>query len=60
MIWDRTGTPTVDVALQREAARATEYALDGAPSPIRLSDGKSLKSLTLTPGRTRIFRLHSR
>jgi hypothetical protein len=60
VIWDRTGTPTVEVALQREASRATEYALDGSPSPIRLSDGKSLKSLTLTPGKARIFRLHAK
>ena len=60
LVWDRSGTSVVDLSVRRGAARATEYGLDGAASPARLTDGKSLQGLTLEPGRTRIFRLHAR
>ncbi len=59
-IWDRSGTPTVDVTVRRNAVRATSYALEGTPSPVRLDGGRTLPALTLTPGTTRLFRLHSR
>ena len=60
LIWDRRGAPVVDVAVRRKAARATSYELDGSASPARLVDGRRLERVTLSPGRVRIFRLHTR
>ena len=60
LIWDRTGSPTVDITVRREAARATSYELDGTASPTSLADGRTLERVSLSPGRTRIFRLHAR
>jgi polysaccharide biosynthesis protein PslG len=60
LVWDRAGKPTVDIAVRREAATATEYRLDGTASPVRLVNGRTIERVSLSPGRTRIFRLHAR
>jgi hypothetical protein len=59
VIWDRGGVPTVDVTMKRGAARATSYALDGSASPAPLRDGRTLTGVSLSPGSTRIYRLHA-
>ena len=60
LIWDRTGAPTVEVTVTRKAARATTYGLDGGAAPTPLEGSRTLPEIALTPGTTRIFRLHAR
>jgi hypothetical protein len=56
LLWDRSGTPVVDVSVTRPASGATEYALDGGAMPAALAEGRTLRGIRLTPGTTRIFR----
>jgi hypothetical protein len=59
ILWARSGRPVVDVSTSRSGAAASEYALDGRRSPVRLHGGRTLRGLELTPGSARIFRLHA-
>jgi hypothetical protein len=59
ILWARSGRPVVDVSAARSGAAASEYALDGRRSPIRLHGGRTLRGLELAPGSARIFRLHA-
>ena len=59
LVWDRAGVPTIDITVRREAVRATSYAMDGAPTPAPLENGRTLRSVSLGLGTTRIFRLHA-
>lgn len=59
-VWDRTAAPTLDLTVRRSAAKATTYSLAGTPTPTPLEHGRTLRSVSLSPGTTRIFRLHPR
>jgi hypothetical protein len=59
-VWDRTGVPTLDITLHRAAAKATSYSLAGTATPTPLEGGRTLRSVSLSLGTTRIFRLHAR
>jgi hypothetical protein len=58
-VWDRSGSPTVDLHVRRPAASAVEFSLDGSASAWHLERGTALEGVRLSPGRTRIFRLRA-
>ena len=54
-VWDRTGTPTVELELTRPGARVTAYAIDGRSSPWTNTHGRVIRGVHLQPGAVRIF-----
>jgi hypothetical protein len=54
-LWDRSGSPTLQVALARPGSTVTEYALDGTPSRYAPFDGRTLRDVRLEPGAVRMF-----
>ncbi|MBZ0157742.1 MAG: hypothetical protein K8I29_16220 [Alphaproteobacteria bacterium] len=56
-LWDKSGSPTVQVRLPRRGTRVIEYALDGTGSPYRAFDGTTLYNVALTAGEVRIFEI---
>jgi hypothetical protein len=56
LVWDRAGTPTVDLTVSRRAAAVNEYGLDGRSSKVAIRDGRTLRGVQLRPGTTRIYR----
>jgi polysaccharide biosynthesis protein PslG len=59
LIWTRDDSVSVDLSLDRAAANAVAYGLDGTPSTLRLENHRTLRSFHLSPGTTRIVRFHS-
>lgn len=57
IIWDKRGSPTVDLRIARLGSGAVEYRLDGTASGYSLFDGRTLRNVQLTPGEVRIFRI---
>jgi polysaccharide biosynthesis protein PslG len=57
IVWDKRGTPTLDVALGRPGGQATEYTLDGRPIRYPRFDGRTLRRLRLAAGHPRIFEI---
>ena len=55
-VWDKRSNPTLRLTA-RPGATATEYALDGTPSPYESFTGKVLEKVKLTPGKVRIFEI---
>jgi hypothetical protein len=53
-VWDRLGSPTVDLGLTQKASRVTLYDLGGQQS-LWKSDGKLIRGVALVPGQVRIF-----
>jgi hypothetical protein len=54
-VWDRQGSPTVELRLERPGKRVTAYELDGRASPWSLRDAGVIGGVWLRPGRVRIF-----
>jgi hypothetical protein len=53
-VWDRVGTPTIDLRLSRKGSRVTRYDLDGEQSAWE-SDGELIRGVRLVPGQVGIF-----
>ncbi|MBI3802473.1 MAG: beta-galactosidase [Nitrospirae bacterium] len=56
-VWDKRGSPTVNLRVARQGSAAREYALDGTPSSYPAFDGWTLRNIQLTPGNVRIFEI---
>lgn len=56
-LWDKSGSPMVQVRLPRRGTRVIEYALDGTGSPYRAFDGTTLYNVALMAGEVRIFEI---
>jgi hypothetical protein len=54
-IYDKAGSPTVNITLDRPGSRAIAYALDGSSTPAPLDGGTVLGEIALTPGEVAIF-----
>ncbi|MGH7631910.1 MAG: beta-galactosidase, partial [Gemmatimonadales bacterium] len=55
IVWDKRGSPALDITLLRRGSRVTEYTLDGRPVPFPQFDGRTLRRVRLSPGHVRIF-----
>lgn len=56
-VWDKRGSPTVDLRVARLASGANEYGLDGTVDSDLPFDGRTLRQVRLKPGEARIFEL---
>jgi hypothetical protein len=54
-VWDRVGSPTVELGLSRRGSRVTAYTPDGRGSSWSRTDGRVIGGVRLGPGRPRIF-----
>lgn len=54
-VWDKSGSPTLQLTLDRAGGRITEYRLDGSPVEYPSFDGRRLEEVKLQPGEVRIF-----
>ncbi|HEX7119469.1 MAG TPA: beta-galactosidase [Longimicrobiales bacterium] len=54
-VWDRTGSPTLELRLATPGRAAVEYALDGAATRYAAFDGRTLRGVRLEPDAPRIF-----
>jgi polysaccharide biosynthesis protein PslG len=54
-VYDKQGTPTVRVSLQRAGKTATKYEFDGSSAPVTSFDGTTLDGIELKPGTVAIF-----
>jgi hypothetical protein len=57
IVWDKRGSPSLELTLARRGSRATEYTLDGRPVPFHQFDGTTLRRVRLVPGHVRIFEI---
>lgn len=56
-IWDKNGSPTLDLRVAGKGAAAMEYRLDGQAVPYAPFDGAFLRNVRLTAGTVRIFEI---
>jgi hypothetical protein len=54
-VWDRDGSPSVDLVLQRGFRRVTGYEPDGGPRTWKEADERTIRGVKLGPGMVRIF-----
>jgi hypothetical protein len=54
-VWDRSGSPTLNLELTRPGSRVTALAIDGKASVWTNSDGRVIRQVPLTAGQVRIF-----
>jgi polysaccharide biosynthesis protein PslG len=54
-VWDRMGSPTVELELERPGSRVTAFELDGRGSQWGDTAGNSIRRVSLVPGQVRIF-----
>jgi polysaccharide biosynthesis protein PslG len=54
-VWDRTGSPIIDLELGRAGRRVTAHAIDGSSSTWPNTDGRVIRGVRLERGRVRIF-----
>jgi polysaccharide biosynthesis protein PslG len=55
IVWDKLGTPALEITLTRRGTRVTEYTLDGRSVPFLQFDGRTLRRVRLARGHVRIF-----
>jgi hypothetical protein len=58
-VWDRTGSPTVELELPRRPTRVTSYTSDGESMQWEAVSGRSIRGVQLQPGVVRIFEIES-
>ena len=56
-VWDRTGTPTVELRLSSAIGRVTLHEIDGSGREWHPADGRIIRSVRLSPGAVRIFEI---
>jgi hypothetical protein len=56
-VYDKGGSPTVQISLQTGGSTAYQYELSGASAKYADFDGKILSNIRLTPGNVAIFRI---
>ena len=56
-VWDRTGTPTVELRLRSAIGRVTLYEIDGSSREWHPADRRIIRSVRLSPGAVRIFEI---
>lgn len=54
-LWDKRGTPVLELRLPHTGEAATEYRLDGSGAAYLDFDGRTLRNVRLTPGEVRVF-----
>jgi hypothetical protein len=54
-VWDRVGSPIVDLELTRGGGRVSLYELEGQHKPWPETDGRTIRGVPLLPGKVRIF-----
>lgn len=54
-VWDRGGSPVLELRLGRPGSRAVMYELDGTAAAWRNFDGRVLGGVKLAPGAVRVF-----
>jgi hypothetical protein len=54
-VWDRRGSPTVELRLERPGTRVSAYELDGRASPWHSGSPGVITGVSLRPGNVRIF-----
>lgn len=57
VVWDKRGTPTLEIRLRHGGSSAIEYALDGSASPYEYFDDAALNNVRLSAGEVRIFEI---
>ncbi|HEX5832038.1 MAG TPA: beta-galactosidase [Gemmatimonadaceae bacterium] len=57
VVWDRTGSPTLDLRLRRPGTTAVAWGLDGTARPHASFDGRVLADVRVTAGEARIFEI---
>jgi hypothetical protein len=55
IVWDKRGSPALDLTVTRGGSRVTEYTLDARPVAFPQFDGHTLRRVRLAPGHVRIF-----
>lgn len=56
-VWDRSGSPTVDLRLRHSLGDVTLYEVDGSSRQWRAADQRSIRDVMLSPGAVRIFEI---
>jgi hypothetical protein len=59
-VWDKSGSPTVELRLPASPGTITAYAIDGRSSPWKNVEGKTIRGVALQPGSVRIFQAGGR
>jgi polysaccharide biosynthesis protein PslG len=59
-VWDKKGSPTVELRLPQVAGRVTSYWADGRSQSGPDPDGRTIRGVRLEPGTVRIFEVESR
>jgi polysaccharide biosynthesis protein PslG len=54
-VWDKSGSPTVELKLPASPGTITAYAIDGRSSPWKNVEGNTIRGIALQPGSVRIF-----
>jgi hypothetical protein len=54
-VYDKVGSPTVNITLERPGSKAVAYSLDGSSTPAPLDGGTVLANVALVPGEVAIF-----
>jgi hypothetical protein len=57
LIWDKSGSSTLDLRMAERGAAAVEYGLDGRATAYGPFDGERLRNVRLIPGIVRIFEI---
>jgi Tol biopolymer transport system component len=54
-VWDRSGSPTVELRLRDAVGRVRLYEIDGSSRTWTSAGGRSIRDVELAPGAVRIF-----
>jgi polysaccharide biosynthesis protein PslG len=56
-VWDRSGSPTVELRLGRAFGRVTQYEIDGSSREWNATDRRRIRDVRLSAGAVRIFEI---